>query len=284
MGAGRWGRAILTRLAYPVVGSVLAAAWLSGCSGSSVPQCKAPETVLAQSQGAVLRCSDATLVATYIEQLAARPLGPGVPTQITSALRVAFQAHPSATREQLRRVQQVVSTRATSLDAAALRGHALWLARSDLGPIGPSDGTLWRIASRAVVFVGHDDTTKLALGEADLEAWIRYASLCNEVQGHGPLSLSIAQREAMYRTLKQRFATQGRDEQLALLALAPFWDDVRARWQAAPAAQQQHWLNQLPLSAPAGGSCEQLLSAPLHAHAAALHQAIPDLRVRPRRQ
>ena len=97
------------------------------------------------------------------------------------------------------------------------------------------------------------EPARVALTEADVEAWINYASLCREVQGGTPLRISVAARVGVYRDIRTRFETATAAEQVAMASLGATWPQVERAWRLADYEGQQAWIAAAPLPGPMTG-------------------------------
>lgn len=264
------------------------AAWLALLLGCSVgrPSCEAPDQVLATQGSETLTCGEADPMLAWIRLLAARPIGKQEPAAL-SGLAARFAEDPAGTRAWLADLgsRAAALERERDLTAAELRSHALWEALAGKGPIGPDDGEVWGALESAAAVWNRHDGDELALAEADIEAWIRYASLCREAQGAGALRISVADRVGIYATVGERWDTGTRMDRVALTALGPYWEHVTLRWSASTAEEQQAWIHSAPMPPPMTatslGYLEAILQGDLIGHAAALHGQLGPLRMRP---
>lgn len=256
--------------------------FVAGC-GPSI-DCGAPGAVLAEAEGASLTCEEGEVVVDYIELLAGRP----VPRQDTllalGAVAERFQAAPEETRAWLASVREAgVALAGTGLQAAARRSERVWAAERGEDLVKKSDGDLWNVQSRALSVWAKDDREHLAMTESDLEAWIRYASLCREVQGAGVLRISVADRVTVYRDLIARFDEGDRDTKIALGSMGAVWRQVTERWQQASYDEQRSWIDAAPLPPPMTatslGYAEAIFSSDVASHARALHEALGPFRM-----
>src|SRR6185436_3303091 len=119
------------------------------------------------------------------------------------------------------------------LDGAERRATRVWAAEHGEDLIRAADGDLWNVQQRAMSVWTKDDEEKIAMTESDLEAWIRYASLCREAQGGGVLRISVADRVTVYRSLIDRFDAGDRSVQLALVSFGAVWTQVTDAWHSA---------------------------------------------------
>jgi hypothetical protein len=256
---------------------VVVALWGGGC-GSPADVCVDASAALAPD----LTCAEADVALSLLEVLAARPVDAGHRASLREALRDAFLADPASTRASLEAsgalLRRVVAL--DGIDAAEVRSQSAYQAVNGQGPLA-IPGLL--VAAPIAVWA-HDDRTGLVLTESDIEAWIRYASLCREVQGGGPLVLSVSDRRPLYEMLVDRFVAADRPTQVAMAGVAPFWDAFREQWKAAPAEQQQAWVRAAPLPPPMTASSlayvEAVLQSDLSAHLAVWHASWAPMRVK----
>jgi hypothetical protein len=256
---------------------------LVGCGGSV--DCREPDRVLAEQGGDVLSCRDARVVASWIELLAGRPVAGGDRGVAHAAVADQFRSDPVATRalvESARREGAALAAK-TGLDGAEARAHHVFLADRGEGVIRAEHDRLWNLQSKALSVWTKDEEEQLAVTESDLEAWIRYASLCREAQGAGVLRISVGDRVTVYQTLIDRFDTGDRATQVGVVAFGAVWDDVRDRWKGASYERQQAWVSAAPLPPPmtasSMGYADAVFQGDLAGHARALHDALGPLAV-----
>lgn len=261
--------------------------WLAvwaGC-GARV-DCADPEAVAARAGDRALTCREAGWAVEWVALLAGRPVPPGDQRLAWSAVAGRFADDPEGTRAWLDGLRRDGAALADGLGIAGAeaRAAAVYASHAGEGPIGPSDGALWALQKRALAVWASHDADRLALTEADLEAWIRYASLCREAQGGGVLRLSVADRVTVYRVLVDRFQGGSRAERVAMAAVGgPFWRQVHDRWPAATFERQQRWLAAAPLPPPMTATslayAEAVFNGDVARHAAALHEALGPMSV-----
>ncbi|HMV67022.1 MAG TPA: hypothetical protein PKA64_09240, partial [Myxococcota bacterium] len=127
----------------------------------------------------------------------------------------------------------------------------VWALDHDGGALaGPAWARARAVITDAVAVWSHDDAERLSLTEMDIEGWVRLASLCREVQGGPPLRVSIADRVELYHVARDRFTTGSPADRRALVAVGPYWSQVRNVWKAAAAERQQAWISRAPLPPP----------------------------------
>jgi hypothetical protein len=254
---------------------------VSGCSWL-VPQtlCERPEAELASGDDP-LTCEEARPAVTYAGLLAGHRLGRGDRNLILRDLAARYRREPAdVTRDLagLRAVVRDLSGRA-GLEAAEARSHRAWAAVQGDGPLDPEAypqahrALVKNIAARAT-----DDAQELVFTERDIEGWIGFASLCREVQGGGPLRLSISQREVLYTSLVSRFEAADLATRRAMVGLGPFWGGFSERWKAASYPEQQAWIRTAtfppPMDATSLAYAEAVFELPFPGHVAALHEAM----------
>jgi hypothetical protein len=242
-------------------------------------RCEAPDQVLAESSGDTLSCADVTHVQGWIELLAGRPLQHNGRERLPRLLVDRFEGDAAGTRALIASVRErgakLEST--TRMKGGWARSEAVWEAKTGRSLI-TEDDPLWNLQSDALSVWAWDDDSKLALTEADVEGWITYASLCRQVQGGGVLKISVADRVTAYRMVIDRFEYGDRNEKLALVAIGPFWHQIKERWQASPYERQQAWIGAAPLPPPMTSSSlgylEAILQGDVAKHAATLHDVL----------
>jgi hypothetical protein len=257
---------------------VIALALLLGCGGAV--DCADPAVVVAQVGGQVLTCEQGTAVAAYVEALAGRPLVPGDEGLVVAAVGARFRADPSGTSGWIQEIRWAIADLRgrSGLDLAEARSTRVWAAGAGEDLVRAGDGDVWNVQDRALSVWTKDDEERLALTEADIEAWIRYASLCREVQGGDTLRISVADRVTVYRIIMDRFDTGDRATQVALSGFGPHWNRIRDAWQAAPYEVQQAWMAKAPLPPPmtatSKGYLEGLIAGDLARHVQVLDEEL----------
>ncbi len=247
------------------------------------PACKSPDEVLAVAAGDRLTCGEAEIVPRYLVRLSARELNAGDRLLVLREVGASFEADPKGTRAWLSAVAGAGNTLEglLGLEAAERRGAAVWLAGKGQGVIGSDREDLWNLELRALSIWTSDDAEGLALTEVDIEGWLRYVSLCREAQGGAPLRLSIADRTLVYKEIADVFHAGSRAEKVALLAIGPYWPQLRAAWQAAPYELQQAWIAAAPLPPPMTatslGYAEAILRGDVRRHVDVLHERLGPL-------
>lgn len=264
--------------------ALLALAPLSGCfmfSPSAV--CTEPGQDLVAG-ASPLSCAEAEVAVRYVNVLAGRPMERADRNLILKDLAAAWPADPDGVRGTLEglsaTVQELGALR--GLEAAEARSRTAWEdlnAESHLDPFPQAR----RVLSRRVAVWASDEEQRLVLTESDIEGWISYASLCREVQHGGPLRLSVAQREGVYRDLRVRFKSLDREDQIAMAAMGPFWAGITHRWKAASYEEQQGWVQAAPLppsmTATSLGYAEVVFGISPRASATALHDSLGPFRL-----
>ena len=255
---------------------------LAGCD--STPTCTTGDVVLAEHEGATLACRDAGVVRDWLERLAGRPLTSGDRPVVDRAIADAFRADPDGTRAWLSgmaaRDGEIAAKR--DLAGAEARATAVWEAQAGTSSIDAARATLWTVQKRALAVWAHDDTDHLALTEADVEGWIRYASLCREAQGGVPLRISVADRVAVYRMLVDRFTQGSRTDRIALSAVGGWWGQIDKAWAAASYDEQRAWIAAAPLPPPMTASslgyAEAVFQGDVASHARVLAETLGPFR------
>lgn len=250
---------------------------LLGCGRD--PVCSAPTDELAQAGHAVLTCHEVEWVVDYIGLLAARSVGRDRP-RVLRAVIERFEDDPAATAAWLQQVRAAgwSLTAQGGLAGAEARAERVWAAQAGMDLIRPEDGDLYSVQKRAISVWSVSDDDKIALSEADIEAWIQYASLCREAQQGGVLRISVADRLSVYRMIRERFTAGPRAVRVALSAVGPYWGGVGDAWRVAPYERQQEWVQAAPLppamTATSLGYAGALFEGDLAKHAEVLHGAL----------
>ena len=242
--------------------------------------CTSSEQVLATDAAAgELTCHDVDQVESWIELLAGRGLQHNGGGRIAGVMVERFRDDPAGTRQLLADIHTEghALESVTGLKGGWARSAAAWKAHTG-GSLIKEDDPLWNIQRDALSVWAWNDEEKLALTEADVEAWIRYASLCRQVQGAGTLRVSVADRVGVYRLVIDRFEQGDRNDKLGLVSLGPFWEQIDTRWNASPYERQQKWIGAAPLppamTSDSMGYLEAILAGDLAAHAATMHDVM----------
>ncbi len=256
------------------------ALWLSILGCSSPIDCSDPASVVVEANGHTLTCQVAAYPVEWIALLAGRPVPRADRRLVLEAVRDRYRSDTAGTRAWLTELAAAGAQleRGRGLEGAEARGTAVWRAQDGTGRITDTDGVLWTVQERSLAVWAHDDTDKLALAEADVEGWIRYASLCREAQGGTGLRISVSDRVGVYTMLQERFRSGTRADRVGLVAMGPFWDQVAGRWKAASFSTQQTWIQEAPLPPPMTatslGYGEAVFNGPVGQHAAVLHETL----------
>ncbi|TNE85806.1 MAG: hypothetical protein EP330_24530 [Deltaproteobacteria bacterium] len=258
---------------------------LLGC-GKEEPLCPDDAAILASADGQELSCGTADAANDYIRVLSARAVSKSDRERVYAALKARFEADASGTLADLAAARSEADglAAAKGLDAAERRASLVYQAFKRQGPLMGTDDVIVSTMARTAQLWASDDETQLAMTELDVEGWLKYASLCREVQGGGPLKLSIADRVPAYQVVEDLFKAGPREQQIALAAMGPFWPHVKAQWAAASYEQQQAWIQAAPLPPPMTASSlgyfEAVLAESPASHAALLHDKIGPFQIR----
>jgi hypothetical protein len=257
---------------------------LSGCG--SRPECTSHEVELARSGEVALRCGEVDLAVDWTGLLAGRPVPGAQRRSVQRGAVEIFEADPAAWRAllALMRADLAGLEGREGLEAGLGRSQAAWKALH--GPEALPEGALRRALRTSVAPWARADVEGLVLTEIDIEGWIYYASLAHEVEGRGPLRLSVGDRLAFYRFVQGRFESGTPEERAALVGIGPFWWSARDRWASAPYAAQQAWREAAPIPRDALASdlawAQALVEAGPAAHARSFHRHVGPLRLRAR--
>lgn len=263
---------------------MIAAVLLAACTGSS--PCATAEESFAVRGDDVLRCGAAQDVFAWAKRLAGRPLGTGT-EGIHAALREDFRANegPMSAVDRARRDRALIAEAGDAWAMASARSAqmaALVRGRSDWGP---ADGRWARAVSNAAAVWAVDASGTMALTESDIEGFLHLASLLRELQGGGPLRLSVADRQELYRDISDQFLVGSENDRAALVAIGPFWQGVTASWRSASYEQQQAFARAAPLPPPMEGTSKDyvraVLQSDLPALVRALHQVLGPIPMDP---
>lgn len=259
---------------------------LAGAVGCGGVECRDADQVLAEGPDGRLTCGDAAAVRSWIELVAGRPVAPADRGVAPAALLAEWSEDPASTRELLAAVRTEGPGLAARTGMAGMeaRAHRAWLADAGRDLVRPEHGDLWNLQRRTMSVWVKSDAEELAVTESDLEAWIRYASLCREAQGAGVLKVSVGDRVPVYQSLIARFSDGDRATKIAVAALGPVWESqVKDAWRAAPFDRQQAWIAAAPLPPPmqatSMGYADAIFSGDLPGHARAVHDVLGPFRV-----
>ena len=258
---------------------------LVACGGEE-PLCKADGAQVAAVGTRALTCEEADAALDYIAVIAARSVPSADKQTVYRALGERFTRDPEGTLADLAEARDATAElmRLTGIEAAERRAQRVFESAKGRGPlVGVADGVRSTLDRTARLWVS-DEETGLAITELDVEGWLFYGSLCREVQGAGPLKLSIADRVPAYRVVEDQFRDGERAQQVTIAAMGPFWLDVKDRWRAASYDTQQRWISSAPLPPPMTASSlgyfEAVMGQPAEAHARALHGVLGPLRLK----
>ncbi len=213
--------------------------------------CAEPGDVLDEKGEAAVTCAEAEAVIAALTRFTLEPLDSGSRQEVYKEVARRFREDPVATDSWLESMSNVEANGwGHSVEAVERYTTDLYEGLTGSGPFGSTEGALGAILKAEVVTWARDDTERLVLTERAIEGWIRYASLCREVQGGGGLRVSISDRVRIYRDLGDRFEHGTREEQLALAAMGPFWPQLEQAWGAASYQDQQAWIAEAPLPPP----------------------------------
>ncbi len=210
-------------------------------------------------------CEEVGVVERWIERLSARPLTDTQRQKVLTDLAARAGEDGAGVRDAMARAQGALDALdqvPAGLDAARARATANFEAHRGGGPFPKAE---WpeidavRDASAAIWTT--DDGDRLALTEMDIEGWIRFASLCREVQGGTPLKLSIADRVPAYHAIVARFDAGPTADRLGMVAIGGGWRWMSARWRRATFDAQQTWMGSAPLPGPMTGTSRDYLDA-----------------------
>ncbi len=267
---------------------LLMAALLMGCGKKEV-LCPTIDDVLYGEGEDAITCEEAWQGERYIEALAARPLNTLEEQRVVEELHRQARKDAAGTKARLARARALVDGLKSGSPwraQAKVRADALYDA-FETGGLWPKDQfeRYYGILKRAIAVWKVHEPSKLAIGEMDIEAWIRYASLCREVQGGGVLNVSIGDRVGVYRTITDRFESATRDDQVAMLGLASFWQGATENWQFAGYDAQQEWIKAAPLPQAMEGTSvdyiQAIMGGDVARHVEVLHDKLGPLRFNP---
>jgi hypothetical protein len=254
-----------------------AGAWGLWLANTPERRCQTPDEPL----NVGVSCAQGLEAVRYGELLAARRLPEEERARLLQELHEADPASLVAGLEQAGRF--LVEVRALrALEAARARSEEAWRVSKGEGafPAGQFPRTS-AVLNRGLAPWSVDDDERLVLTEMDVEGWIRYASLCREVQGGGAVSASVASRVAIYSEITDRFGVLDRSGKVAMTAVGPFWTSVRLAWQAASYERQQAWITAAPLPPPMTATSlayvTEVVEGDVEQHVRILHEQLGPL-------
>ena len=268
---------------------LIAAALTTACSGWSLT----PTTVCATDEAELaagsppLTCAEAEVAITWLRHVSGRPTGQADRNLVLLDLGARYKVDPAEVRTDLEQLAAINTEleRASGMTGAETRSTRAWEAVTANGPLDPEHyPEADRSIRRRVAVWAQDDEEKLVLTEADIEAWISFASLCREVQSGEPLKLSIANREALYRDMRVRFEMEPRTGQIGLVGLGGYWHDVEERWIAASYKEQQAWIAAAtlppPMTSRSMGYAAVIFEGDLRQQAVTMHEVLGPFTLR----
>lgn len=230
----------------------IALAGMTGCAGDTAPRCEGPEQVLATVGDSRMVCADVEHVAGYRQWLTQQPAKDEQRDALVLALLPWFERSPaeaSAWWAELA-VQLRERQKSTGLAGALVHSSALYEIREGQGLWERADARVRSESANSLLIWAVDTDSKRALSEPAIEAWIRYISLCRQVQGAGSLNLSVSDRAKIYGVFKERFLNGDPAEQEAVVGFGPYWPEMEAAWQSARYSKQRQWIGEAPLPPP----------------------------------
>lgn len=251
---------------------------LGGC-GRTV-DCSEPGRVLAEAGASTLTCHEAGWAVAHAEVLAGRRMGRGDRRLVLGEVAEDFEQDPAGTLAWLEKVrgEGALLAAGTGVAGAEKRAAAVYRAHVGDGVVPARASELRAVQKRTLSVWATDEASKLALTEADMEAWIHFASLCREIQGGSGLRISVSDRVAVYRMIRERFEAGSRDEKVALSHLGAVWPAVMQAWPAASYETQQRFVSAAPLPPPMTatslGYAEAVFEGDVVRYVAALTEAL----------
>jgi hypothetical protein len=219
--------------------------------------------------------------------LSGRTLTEKATDRLRIAIRRGFEASPVETQHRLNRAAEFAAEvrGMTGSSAAERRAELLWSEASGAGVFSGEDDPIGTTVGESLSVWTKDDTERLAVTEMDIEGFIRFGSLCREVQDGGPLRISIADRLHINGVVEDHFHTGNRLQKVAILSIGSMFWALRDRWAVATYADQQAWVRAAPLPAPMTGTSveylDALLAGDVLGHAHAMHAILGPLGLKP---
>jgi hypothetical protein len=222
-----------------------------------------------------------------VEHLGGRPLSQIHREAVHRAMLAEARADPatSKTRMEGAATELAVLSGLTGIEGARVRSQHVHAALAGNGVFGDAPSDLGTVLAHAVSEWARSDEERLVLAESDIEGFLRYASLCREVQAGGPLRLSINDRGVVYQSLVKRFREGTSQDRTAMLAIgAGFWA-AKDSWTAASYDRQHEFSLGAPLPPPMTATSVDyalvIVAGDLPAHAANLHATLGPLGIQP---
>ena len=265
---------------------ILVLALLPACSALTPVQTCTDATAVLVDGPDPFTCATAKEATAYVRLLAGRAVFGKERGRIVADLVARYRIDPEDTKADLVQVAAIVKELEDTpgLAVAELRSTRAWEALNGQGPFdAASYPEIDQVTRSRIAVWASDADDKLVLTEQDIAGWISFASLCREVQAGGPLKLSIANRELLYRDVADRFADAPRAEQIGMVAMGPFWPAVGDRWQRATYEGQQAWIKEAalppPMTATSLGYASGVFELPFRTHADTVHKHFGPLRL-----
>ena len=234
-----------------------------------------------------LTCDAMQPMVGVVTALAGRPLSNADRDLLRMSLVAEARADAarSATRMQAAASELAELDGVVGIEGARLRSEHTYDALGGHGVFEDAPAQVGTVFARAVSEWARFDEERLVLSESDIEGFLRYASLCREVQAGGPLRLSIADRGLVYQALVKRFREGTSQDRTSMLAIgAGFWA-ARGEWAAASYDRQHEFSVGAPLppsmTATSVDYALAIVAGDLPAHAANLHATLGPLHVEP---
>ncbi len=245
--------------------------------------CATPSEVLVAGDADALSCADIDTVVGWVELLASRSIGEREVELVRNDWTRRYTRDSTATRSAVTELSsQTASLLALrGFEGSEARADFVWSSAGGETRLGDADSTSVDVLQRALAPWSTDTDHKLILTEMDIEGWIKYASLCREIQGGSPLTLSVADRVVLYSQIVAAFEGKSREEQLSVLSMGPVWPSMQERWPGVTYEIQQVWVEAAPLPGPMTatslGYSSAVFDEDLRSHAVALHNAMGSL-------
>lgn len=234
-----------------------------------------------------LTCADAVVVPHLVERIAGRPLTANDRDAVFADVAQAFRADPKATHARIEDARDGLGVLSglSGLDGARRRAVMEYEALHGDGLLAGWPEDVRTTTARAVSEWARSDPERVVLAESDIEGFLRYASLCREVQAGGALRLSIADRSTVYSALVKRFNEGSEADRTAILGIGSGFWAAKGAWTDASYDVQQEFAHGAPLPPPMTANSVDyalaIVAGDLPAHAANLHAALGPLAIEP---
>lgn len=222
-----------------------------------------------------------------VTHLAGRPITDADRAILRGALvaEARSDAAVSTTRMEQAAAELVALEGLAGIDGARIRSEHTYAALARTGTFAGAPAEVGTVLGRSVSEWARSDEERLVLSESDIEGFLRYASLCREVQSGGPLRLSIGDRGVVYQALVKRFNEGTIQDRTSMLAIGAGYWALKDEWTTASYDRQREFAVGAPLPPPMTVTSVDytlaIVAGDLPAHAANLHATLGPLAILP---